>query len=104
VAAGVLPAVGLLMLFGEPAAKALLEATVGNVSAEALAVTTSDTVRGMLLEAEALDTAISGCFIGTCIGKALGVFFPVAALSMGASLWSILRIKPIGLLSRQEEA
>ena len=104
VAAGVLPAVGLLMLFGEPAAKALLEATAGNVSAEALAVTTSDTVCGMLLEAEVLDTAISGGFIGTCIGKALGVFFPAAALSMGASLWSVLRVTPIELLSRQEEA
>lgn len=102
IAAGGLPSVGLLMLLGKPAATALLTATAGNVSAEALAVTTSDTVGGMLLEAEAFDTAIGGGFIGACMGNALGIFLPVAVLSVIVSLWSILRAKPMQLLSRQE--
>lgn len=103
-AVGILPAVAGLLLLGEAAAKSLLEVTAGAVSAEALAVTTSDTVGGMILESRLYDGVVDGGFVLTCIGNAFAVFLPVVLLSMGASLWSILRIKPIGLLSRQEEA
>ena len=104
IAAGSLLAVGCLLIFGESAAMALLSGAAGNVSAEALAVTTSDTIHGMLLESQMFDASIGVGFIRACLGSAFAVFIPAVLLSVGASLWSILKSKPIRLLSRQEDA
>jgi|GEM_PF-2481972 len=100
-AAAALPAAYCL---GPDLSAAILKSALENVSAEALAVTTSDTVHAGGRVFEIVESIADAGFVTSSVMQALSLLLPAIAAGFAAAFFGIFREREMLLLTKQEDS
>lgn len=99
---GILLAFAAVMICGSDISNSLLAGSLGNISAESLAITTSDSVMSLSDEIAAVYSLTDSAFVADSIGKALILILPCAVIAVICAFAGIFRISTMKLLTNQE--
>ena len=99
---GILLAFAAVMIYGSDISNSLLAGSLGNISAESLAITTSDSVMSLSDEIAAVYSLTDSAFVADRIGKALILILPCAVIAVICAFVGIFRISTMKLLTNQE--